>query len=105
MAYSPTLVISAKMEPTGAWVIEPKFGWAGWFSEGLAMAGPNSMAQGFIDRTGSYVIEPKFYLAQDFRDGIAMINPDAKRKSAVGYIDKTGRWIWQPAKPFGKKFQ
>jgi WG containing repeat len=92
------------IDKTGAWVIEPQFAWAGNFSDGLAMAGPSSMEQGFIDRTGRYVIEARFYLAQDFHDGIACINPDAKRKSALGYIDKTGHWIWQPAKPFAAKF-
>jgi hypothetical protein len=92
------------IDRTGAYVVEPRFGACGEFSEGLAAAGPSSTAQGYIDETGAYVIAPILYTAQDFHEGIACVVPDQKRPSACGYIDRAGQWVWQPQKPFGKKF-
>jgi hypothetical protein len=106
-------VAQARVEPespigfldrTGAWKIEPRFGSCGEFSEGLASAGPSSTQQGYIDETGAFVIAPILYTAQDFHEGIACVAPDARRPAAIGYIDRAGAWVWQPAKPFGKKF-
>jgi hypothetical protein len=38
------------------------------------------------------VIEPRFDEAKEFEGGLARI----KAGSKVGYIDKTGRYVWTP---------
>ena len=50
------------IDKTGAWVIEPRFGDALEFSEGLALARPyNDWRWGYIDAAGEFVIEPEFF--------------------------------------------
>jgi hypothetical protein len=46
---------------------------------------------GFIDRTGKLVIPPQFFHARNFSDGLAPVWLSPRR----GYIDKTGKFVWQ----------
>lgn len=68
----------------GNMVIEPKFSYAGNFSEGIAVAKLHGLYEpaigicdsskvGYIDSTGKFVIEPQFDYAEEFSNGIAMV--------------------------------
>lgn len=78
----------------GRIVIKPQFIYALPFSENLASVKVSKGKWGFIDRNGKFVIEPQFDKSAKFVDGIAQVEVDSK----VGYIDKTGRYIWKPTK-------
>ncbi len=47
---------------------------------------------GFIDTTGKLVIDFQYDLVTPFKNGIAQVLVDGK----IGYIDKTGKYIWEP---------
>jgi hypothetical protein len=64
------------------------------FHEGLA-AFESGGRWGYIDRAGHVVIKPKFSEAYDFAGGIAMVMLPGKK---MGYIDKTGKYVWPPSK-------
>ena len=94
------------IDKTGKFVIEPKFRGAGPFSEGLAPVGnvdfmratrsgdeEAAPATGFIDKQGKMVFLVPFDTSSGFLNGIAKIRVDIKS----GYIDKTGKYIWQPS--------
>lgn len=94
------------IDKTGKFVIEPQFRGAGRFSEGLAPVGnvdflsatrsdegEATIATGFIDKQGKMVFSLPFDLAEPFVNGIARVRVDVKS----GYIDKTGKYIWQPS--------
>lgn len=50
---------------------------------------------GYIDKTGRLIIKPKFDWAGDFSDGLARVG----FRSQVGYIDTTGKFVWNPLAP------
>jgi hypothetical protein len=92
------------IDKTGKFVIEPQFKGAGPFSEGLAPAGNvdfNSVTRseepepttGFIDKQGKTVFSLPFDLASPFVNGISTVRVGIQ----LGYIDKTGKYIWQPS--------
>ena len=56
------------------------------------MADPNKWE--FTDKSGTAVITSKFDAAYAFSNRLAMVFISGK----LGYIDKSGRYIWQPAK-------
>ncbi len=49
-----------------------------------------------IDQTGQMAIEPQFYYAKDFRQGLARV---WFTRDDWGYINKTGRFVWQEGPP------
>jgi hypothetical protein len=52
---------------------------------------------GYIDPSGNIIIEPQFEgFAYDFEHGVARI--DDSNSELVGYVDKTGKYIWQRRK-------
>jgi len=94
------------IDKTGNFVIKPQFRGAGPFSEGLAPVGnvdflsatrsddgEASMTTGFIDKQGKMVFSLPFDTASGFVNGIARVRVDVRS----GYIDKTGKYIWQPS--------
>ena len=93
------------IDKTGKFVIEPQFLGAGPFSEGLAAVGNDFLratrpregeptaASGFIDKQGKMVFSLPFDTATRFVNGISQVRVDDK----LGYIDKTGKYIWQPS--------
>ena len=94
------------IDKTGKFVIEPQFKGAGPFSEGLAPvgnvdflsaaradAGEATVSTGFIDKKGKMVFSLPFDTASSFVNGISRVRIDVKS----GYIDKTGKYIWQPS--------
>jgi hypothetical protein len=113
------------IDRTGRFAIEPAYESAGGFSDGSAVVGaggklwfidrtgrkvadcpPQSCdfheglaafeaggRRGYIDQAGRVRIKPQFYLASNFSGGIAMVMLADRR---MGYIDKTGRYVWRP---------
>jgi hypothetical protein len=88
-------------------VIPSQFGIASGFSEGLAQVciGTCEWAQnagysgkfGFIDRTGHFVVNPQYDDVENFRNGFAKVTLGKGNEEKDGYIDKTGKVIWQPS--------
>jgi hypothetical protein len=86
------------LDTSGHFVIEPKFDFAGPFSEGLAVVGigsPPNIKSGYIDKTGAIIIPPSFDLAFEFHSGLALVATGERSNLAWGYIDKSGRYVWQ----------
>lgn len=99
---------------SGRIVIHPQFTWAQHFSEGLAVVKVNNGKLGYVDKTGTVVIRAQFDQADDFIGGVARVqfgqfvsmSPCTGQfcpgsfiwDSEMGYIDKTGKFIWKPTK-------
>jgi hypothetical protein len=94
------------IDKTGKFVIEPQFRGAGPFSEGLAPVGnvdfmsvsrsdgeEATATTGLIDKQGKMVFSLPFDTAAGFVNGISRVRVGIKS----GYIDKTGKYIWQPS--------
>lgn len=94
------------IDRTGKIVIEPKYEDVGGFSEGVSWVRPYSEKFGFIDVAGKLVIKPKFDSAMNFDGGLSRVTTLGKkaadphgqeyRISNVGYIDKSGKYVWKP---------
>lgn len=81
------------VDKTGAWAIRPQFDDAHSFSEGLASVWQNNQC-GYIDRTATVVIPIQHQIAGfDFSGGVARVGGGFD--GSPGYIDKTGKVIWQ----------
>lgn len=90
--------------------IAPRFRRAGGFHEGRAMVGPDdgsavTTSQGYIDTSGQYVVKPVLYTAGRYEGGLAKAYADPRREQVFGYIDRDGRWVWQPARGFAPALQ
>jgi hypothetical protein len=91
----------------GKVVIPMQFGIAGNFRESLARVcvgkcdwdkdSGYSGKFGFIDHSGHFVINPQYDYVNDFRNGFAKVTVGNGKEAKVGYIDKTGKTIWQPS--------
>jgi WG containing repeat len=83
------------IDRTGKQVIKPQFADAEAFSEGLACVRVDKIdaKYGFIDKEGTLVIQPRFDEAESFSQGLAKVTVGGK----VGYIDKTGKYVWTPS--------
>jgi hypothetical protein len=91
----------------GKIVIPMQFGIAANFSEGLAQVciGKCQWEKdsgydgkfGFIDHSGHFVINPQYDDADNFKNGVAKITVGKGSDAKAGYIDKTGKLIWQPS--------
>lgn len=80
------------IDPTGKFIIPPKYTDAGIFSEGFAPAKINGK-WGFINSGGNFFIQPKFediYIG--FCNGLAPV----KQNGLWGYIDRDGTMIIEP---------
>jgi hypothetical protein len=89
---------SGYIDTTGHFVIEPKFDFAGPFSEGLAVVGMGSIPSikaGYIDKTGAVIIPPSFDLACSFHAGLALVATGQRPNFKWAYIDKSGKYVWQ----------
>lgn len=89
---------------TGKFVIKPQFqscysSYTSVFSGGLACVKFGKF-EGFVDKSGKVVIPAKFEVAFPFQGNLARVLVSDPRRSAtrpkVGYIDKTGRFVWVP---------
>lgn len=91
----------------GKVVIPMQFGIASNFSEGLAQVCIGkcqwekdkgySGKFGFIDHSGHFVINPQYDNVWDFKNGFAKVIVGNGNDAKTGYIDKTGKVIWQPS--------
>lgn len=91
------------IDRTGKIVIEPKWGGANDFSEGLAIVATyeGGYRQGYIDTEGKVIIPLQYAMARDFSEGLAAVgfgefglhnSGDHK----TGFIDKTGKLVIEP---------
>jgi hypothetical protein len=84
------------IDRTGKTVIPPQFDLTYGFSEGLA-AVQIGKKWGYIDTTGKMAITPQeFWSAKQFHNGLAQVQT---KDRSVGYIDRSGKYIWGPHKP------
>jgi hypothetical protein len=91
----------------GKVVIPTQFGIASDFSEGLAYVcvGKCTWEEsseydgkvGFIDHSGHFVINPQYDNAWDFKNGFAKVALGKGKDAKTGYVDKTGKMVWQPS--------
>ncbi len=83
------------IDRSGKIVIEPRFEFAGEFSEGLAVVQLDGKS-GFIDTGGKIVIEPKYPVARQFSEGLARVQVSGEAYSyngKWGFIDRTGQLV------------
>ena len=93
------------IDRTGKLVIQPKYGSAGDFSDGVAYAEtwrrwdrPGPKRRGFIDKQGSFVIEDEsFTYSCGFAEGVAYVSVDSDDDTrSCGLIDRSGKYVIQP---------
>jgi len=76
-------------------VIPPQFDLTYGFSEGLA-AVQTGKKWGYIDAAGKIVIAPQeFWNVKPFHNGLAQVQT---KDTGVGYIDRSGKYVWGPHK-------
>jgi len=91
------------IDPTAKVAVGFSFDMADHFSEGLAGVEVGGK-WGFIDPQGKMVIPPQFDAAYPFWGGLALVSfgrvgiggPLNISTLRLGYIDKTGRYVWEP---------
>ena len=110
------------VDPSGSIVIDTQFDEVREFSEGLAAVRVGNV-WGFIDKQGGVAIEPAYSVVTSFSDGLAKVNGDyidkigryvlrldgsvfvqglahvAVRPGTFGYVDKTGKIVFQYQAP------
>lgn len=94
------------IDKRGRWVIRPGFdnpynSIHRPFGDGLAPVAVITNHQtrwGYVDKTGKMVIQPAFSDAFSFNNGVARVTVLDRLTDnlALRYIDKTGRFIWEP---------
>ena len=83
---------------TGKIVIEPQFGDAELFSDGVARILLNGK-WGLINKAGKILFQSEFFLMDEFRGGLARVYDSHDLPSAkIGYVDRSGKLIWQPSR-------
>ena len=89
------------IDKSGKVVINPIYDDVKPFSEGMAAVKVNGK-YGFIDKTGRMVIEPAYkFVRSIYKDGRSFSNGLAvveDNDGAIGYIDKSGNYVWKPTK-------
>ncbi len=86
------------LDVTGEVAISPRFGIAGFFSEGLALAAmPGESLRGYVSHGGEFVIEPRFHHAQHFSEGLACVS-ESLNALPNSYINRSGLVIIPPHK-------
>lgn len=93
------------IDKSGNIVISPQYVYADDFSEGLApvcINDPSGNGQqrlcGYIDKSGKMVIPMQFRVAYKFHDGLALVAVGDINNRQWGYIDQTGKYVWNPTK-------
>ena len=89
------------MNNKGEVVIEPQFRDAMPFSEGMAAVSLELQRWGYIDRTGKLVIDCQFNSSSSFKNGLAQVSLPGYNRGYMGYIDKTGKYIWREDEALG----
>ncbi|MBX3245175.1 MAG: WG repeat-containing protein, partial [Acidobacteria bacterium] len=86
------------IDRTGKVVIKPFGGGQSDFSDGLKFVILDGGKLGFISRDGNLAFKLPFGKADDFYRGLAQVCESYDFESKCGYIDKTGKVIWEPSK-------
>ena len=89
------------IDTTGTMVVEPRFGNADAFSEGLArisLGDKRGYKSGYINKGGHVVIKPIYVEAGPFRDGLARVRIEKKGRywgkgDSWGYINRSGKLV------------
>lgn len=89
---TPKQFIYGYIDGNGAVAIQPQFGGADPFSEGLARVCKDGTWQ-FIDKTGKRIFIPATTLARPFSEGLSAAYTS---KDGWGFIDRTGKFVIQP---------
>ncbi len=97
--YSADGLTYGYVDETGAWAIEPQFGFAADFVEQLAVVQQDGQ-YGYIDSSGNVVIAPQYDFAADFAFGLAPVAVEGE----FGYIDQTGQMVLEPQFSDGRAF-
>jgi hypothetical protein len=89
------------IDKNGAMIIPPQFDDANEFKEGLASVSVGGK-WGYIDRNGKFLINPRYDFAFSFENGFARVGlkisgKENESKSKFGYINKAGKYIWEPS--------
>lgn len=91
------------VDKSGKIVISPQFVYAGQFKSGLAAVALKKFDKriyGFIKKDGQFAILPQYDSVHEFKNDLAAIffRDSSGETSKWGYINKTGRYVWQPTK-------
>ncbi|HMS09246.1 MAG TPA: WG repeat-containing protein, partial [Pyrinomonadaceae bacterium] len=86
------------IDKSGKLLFDPSLDIWSDFSEGLAELYLSGNEIGFIDSTGGIVIRKPFGRAEDFYRGLAEVCESYDFNAKCGYIDKTGKVIWEPSR-------
>lgn len=90
------------VDHSGREVIAPQYGWATYFSGGLALAAPpGSELLGIIDKGGSFVRPPEYEAGVEFHEGLAAV----KVNGGWGYVDTGGSWVVPPILSHAEEFR
>jgi hypothetical protein len=86
------------IDKNGVIAIPAQYEYGNDFSEGLCAVKFNEGLAGypqwgFVDVSGRMVIKPQYDHVSDFVDGMALVST---RERGVGYIDKSGQYVWGP---------
>jgi hypothetical protein len=86
------------IDNTGTIKIQPQFGEAGTFSEGLAAVSvmdDGVQKWGYIDTSGTIVVQPQFGYAEGFSEGMAAVGEvdHGGNPESCGYIDTYGALV------------
>ena len=85
------------VDKSGKFVIPPQFESAAPFAEGVAVIHQCGEAF-FIDQTGKTVLKADFRYASSFSGGLARIERETTSGWMSGYVDKSGKIVWQSPK-------
>ena len=91
MVVPPNFKLFGIIDKAGRFVHSPEFEEGGRFHDGLAHVCLKGKC-GYVDTSGLWAIPPAFSYAEDFRGSLARV---AWKDGDHGYIDKTGKTIWQ----------
>ena len=87
------------IDKSGNLTLIPKYGGQNEFSEGLMRIIVPGGKFVFINKKGEIVLRVDFDSASNFRNGLAQVaEGDYPPSAKYGYIDKTGKVIWNPTK-------
>jgi len=96
------------VDGNGKVAIPLQFGGAFTFSESLAAVCVGECAYlgeddgysgkwGFVNHSGQFVINPQYDDADSFQNGVAKITVGKGKDKKFGYIDTSGKIVWQPS--------
>lgn len=91
------------IDPSGSWVIEPRFIEASGWEDGAASVMLPNGDYAFIDRNGKYLMRPRrLQRLGDLSEGLAVFEPEGAKYDTdgfvknVGFMDVTGRVVITP---------